>query len=626
MCGICGEFINKQIASEVDPSVIELMRDTMAHRGPDGAGLWLSDDRKVGFGHRRLAIIDLSAAGAQPMANEKDDIWITYNGEVYNHALLRKELEKKGHVYSSHTDTETLIHLYEEQGIDFIHVIEGMFAFGLWDSRNRTLYLVRDRIGKKPLYWCSINGKIIFASEIKALLKHPDVKKDININGLYQYLTFSVVPAPHTLFSNIKKLKAGHYLKVVEGCEPQEIEYWDAIVPRPDDYDQYFDEEFCADKIWQLYFDAVKKRMMSDVPFGVFLSGGVDSSANVAAMSQLTNQPVRTFSIGIRGQDTYNEFIHARRIAEKFKTDHHEIEITDDDFINFFDQMAYFQDEPLSDPVCIPLYYVSKLARDNDTIVMQVGEGSDEIFSGYDEYIRLFNFYNSFWKKFQRYPTAVRQMAYLIYPFIDSTKKDFLGRAIKNIEFFWGGAIAFGESEKRRMIKFKVNSDWNSALIVKDYLDRISALKPQSDYLERMIYLELKIRLPELLLMRLDKMGMATSIEARVPYLDHRLVEFAMNIPSSLKIKNNIGKYIFKKSLEKVLPDENLYRKKVGFCGSAYNMLTERVRDHIFSGIPKRHLRIDDFIEISDYDFGYKNNFKTWNLLNLELWLRRFFK
>jgi asparagine synthase (glutamine-hydrolysing) len=626
MCGICGELINKKIASEVDPGVIELMRDTMAHRGPDGSGLWLSEDRKVGFGHRRLAIIDLSPAGAQPMTNEDGSIWIIYNGEVYNHVILREELEKRGHIYRSQSDTETLIHLYEDKGIDFINEIEGMFAFAIWDSNKRALYLARDRIGKKPLYWCSVNGKFIFASEIKALLKHPEVSKDLNLEGLYQYLTFSVVPAPQTLFSRINKLCAGHYLCVREGSEPEEVEYWDAIFPKPVDHNRYFDEDFCTDSIWEIYFNAVKKRMMSDVPFGVFLSGGVDSSANVAAMSRLMDHPVRTFSIGIRGQDTYNEFVYARRIAEDFKTDHHEIEIGDDDFIRFFDEMAYFQDEPLSDPVCVPLYYVSKLARDNDTIVMQVGEGADEIFAGYDEYVRLYNFYENSWVKFSKLPGTMRGLAYTVYPFVDSAKKDYLRRAIEGGDFFWGGAIAFGEAEKKNIIKFKVENDWNSSEIVSSYMNKIAALKPESDYLERMIYLELKIRLPELLLMRLDKMGMAASIEGRAPYLDIDLVQFAMNIPSSAKIKNNTGKYIYKKTLEKILPKENLYRKKVGFCGSAYNMLTEGIVNHFFSNKTGSKLCLDQYLDLSGYDFSFKNNFKTWNLLTLELWLRRFFK
>ncbi|MCL5985028.1 MAG: asparagine synthase (glutamine-hydrolyzing) [Actinobacteria bacterium] len=626
MCGICGEFINKNITSEVDPRVIELMRDAMAHRGPDGSGLWLSDDRKVGFGHRRLAIIDLSPAAAQPMTNEDGTIWITYNGEVYNHVALREELERKRHIYKSHSDTETLIHLYEDKGIDFINEIEGMFAFALWDSKVRTLYLVRDRIGKKPLYWCSVNGRLLFASEIKALLKHQEVSKDINFEGLYQYLTFSVVPAPQTLFSEINKLHAGHYLRVKEDSEPEEIEYWDAIFPIPDDHYKYFDEDFCTDRIWDLYFNAVSKRMMSDVPFGVFLSGGVDSSANVAAMSQLMNQPVRTFSIGIKGQDSYNEFVHARRIADEFKTDHHEIEIDDFDFINFFDEMAYFQDEPLSDPVCVPLYYVSKLARDNGTIVMQVGEGADEIFAGYDEYIRLYNFHENTWKNFSRLPKVLRGLAYMIYPFIDSTKKDYLRRAINGGEFFWGGAVAFGEDEKKNITKFKVDDSWSSSGVVSSYMKRIATLKPTSDYLERMIYLELKVRLPELLLMRMDKMGMATSIEGRAPYLDVDLVRFAMNIPPSVKIKNNIGKYIYKKTLEKVLPKENLYRKKVGFCGSAYNMLTEGIRNHVFGKGSGSKLLLNQYLDMSGYDFSFKNNFKTWNLLTLELWLRGFFK
>lgn len=663
MCGICGELILNNKDARVDPHVLVKMRDTMSHRGPDGFGLWISEDGKVGFGHRRLSIIDLSPAAAQPMCNEDKTIWITYNGEIYNHLKIRKELESHNHIYKSHSDTETLIHAYEQWGIDFIHRLEGMFAFALWDSRNKSLYLVRDRIGVKPLYWCEINGKLLFASEIKAILAHPDVHKDVNLEGLYHYLTFSVAPAPLTLFKDIYKISAGHYVKYTLGSKPRDFQYWDAIFPQSGSTaiywegknlpqtgsSQYLDEDYCISNIRKLFNESVEKRMMSDVPFGVFLSGGVDSSSNVAVMSRLMNQPVRTFSIGIKGQDSYNEFLYARKIAKLFGTDHHEVEIDDDDFLNFFEDMPSYQDEPLSDPVCVPLYYVSKLARRNNTIVMQVGEGSDEIFSGYDEYVRLYNFYKNRWSTFMHLSPRLRLLAYdLCGPFLDPTKRDVLYRAAVNHELFWGGSIAFSEREKSKLLAFNHDKSWHSYDIVKPYYDRIrnsrmsenNAIKPDGgkekssevDYLTQMIYIELKIRLPELLLMRVDKMGMANSIEARVPFLDPKLVEFALNIPPGLKIKNNTGKYIFKRAALDVLPSEVIDRKKMGFCGSSANMLTpnifNKVKDDIARNLTKSGLFNQNAINENLKQFKSKPDimsYRVWNLLNLSLWLKYYF-
>ena len=386
MCGICGVMNVSSSHKIVDEEILKKMTDTMIHRGPDDSGTYISPDKKVGLGFRRLAIIDLSPTGHQPMCNEKGDIWIVLNGEIYNHMEIRRTLEKK-HIYKSKSDTETLIHAYEEYGERFIDIIDGMFAIAIWDERKQKLFLYRDRIGKKPVYYTFKNGKFYFASEIKAILANPDIPTEINETALYHYFSFLNTPMPYTLFHNIFKLEPGKYLAIDKKGNIERNEYWDAIAKKGDE--PYDDENYCIEKIRDLLTKAIEKRMMSDVPFGVFLSGGIDSSTNVALMSRLMTRPVDTFTVGIKGQEDVNEFQYARQIVKQFNANPHEIFIDDNDFLDIFPLVVHHQDEPLADPVCFPLYYVSKLARDNGTIVIQVGEGSDEQFMGYTNFLRI---------------------------------------------------------------------------------------------------------------------------------------------------------------------------------------------------------------------------------------------
>ena len=389
MCGIVGIFKFREGGVEITEPLLQRMRDTMVHRGPDGAGMWRSPDGRVGLAHRRLSIIDLSEAGAQPMASADGALWIVYNGEVYNHAELRTELEAEGYRYRSRTDTETVLYAYDRWGLECVHRFQGMFAFGLWDVRKRRLWLVRDRIGIKPLYYTFAGSQVLFASEIKALLEHPQVSRDVDSTALYHYMTLYTTPAPLTMFKGIYKLPAGHAMVVEEGRDPRVYQYWDPIVPR-ERFERTFRgsgepsmETYCTKEIRRLLAESIEKRMMSDVPFGVFLSGGVDSSTNVALMARLMDRPVDTFTVAFKNNPQYNELEYARRIAREFKTNHHEVLIDESDLLEYLPDLIYHQDEPIADPVCVPLYYVSKLARDNGTIVVQVGEGSDEQFCGY---------------------------------------------------------------------------------------------------------------------------------------------------------------------------------------------------------------------------------------------------
>ena len=463
MCGICGIYEYGVSEPDVGAPLVSRMRDTMAHRGPDDAGVYVTPDRRVGLGNRRLAIVNLSPAGHNPMANEDGSVWITFNGEIYNHEKLRPGLVAKGHVYRSRTDTETIIHLYEERGLDFVHELDGDFAVALWDEARRLLVLARDPIGVKPLYYSVKNGRLIFASEIKAILEHPAVERDIDEEALYHYLTFLTTPAPDTLFAGIQKLPAGCMLTCDARGEIKVTRYWDAIVTRDRSPERArMDERETAGEVLRLLTESIEKRMMSDVPFGVFLSGGVDSSANVALMARLMDRPVRTFTVGFSDETAYNELDEARFVAREYSTDHHEVIISQQELIDFLPDLIFHQDEPLADPVCVPLYYVSRLARETGTTVVQVGEGSDELFCGYHHYGYYLKIYDYAWRYLAPLPAAVRgamaaggRLAFRLSRSFLPTKyrrfaPDLLRRLAAGEELFWSGASAFDEVHKQR--------------------------------------------------------------------------------------------------------------------------------------------------------------------------------
>src|SRR4051812_21212484 len=375
MRGICGTLgTSNGFAS--GEAVVTAERDKMAHRGPDDGGVWRAADAPGAFGHRRLSIVDLSTAGHQPMPNEDGTVWITYNGEVYNHSQLREELEAKGHTYRSHTDTETILHLYEEEGPGCVERLQGMFAFAIWDERKRELFLARDRLGIKPLYFSQPPGGFVFGSEIKALLEHPAITPDLDEEAFFHYLTFVCTPAPLTMFKGIRKLAPAERMVVrADGTTVSDV-YWSPFSRTVAAEVAEMSEAEMRDRLLELLRDSIGKRMMSDVPFGVFLSGGVDSSTNVALMSELMSDPVRTYSVALKDHEHYNELESAREFPRRFGTDHHEVVLDSQDLEDFLPELIYHQDEPLADWVCVPLHFVSKLAREDGTIVVQVGEGS----------------------------------------------------------------------------------------------------------------------------------------------------------------------------------------------------------------------------------------------------------
>jgi asparagine synthase (glutamine-hydrolysing) len=649
MCGICGIYEYGASEPGITDALVARMRDTLTHRGPDDAGVYVTEDRRVGLGNRRLSIVDLSPAGHNPMPNEDGSVWITFNGEIYNHESLRPALEARGHTYRSRTDTETIIHLYEERGLDFVHHLEGDFAIALWDHQERRLVLARDRIGVKPLYYMVAGGRLIFASEVKAILEHPAVTRDMDQEALYHYLTFLTTPAPQTLFAGINKLPAGCLLTCDARGEIKITRYWDAIVARPDP-SVMRDERATTDKLRHLLNESIEKRMMSDVPFGVFLSGGIDSTANVALMARLMDRPVRTFTVGFRDHPEYNEIEEARDIAREYGTDHHEILISQQDLLDFLPTLVFHQDEPIADPVCVPTYYVSKLARETGTTVIQVGEGSDELFCGYRDYTYYLKFHDYLWRYASKFPAPVRRALAAAgqtllkagaNQFPSGWRKvapDLLRRLGSGEDLFWSGSMIFDESLKRQLItpatRERMSAGMNgggglsSHSVVREDVERLLRGKPDADQLERMIYQELKLRLAELLLMRVDKMTMATSVEARVPFLDHKLVEFAMTIPRGLKYRGGETKYILKRALNGIIPDRVLKRKKRGFGAPINEWMLDRlggfVEDTLLnSSLRRRELFDYGFIKrlLDEHRAGRANySFYLWSLLNLSLW------
>src|SRR6267142_3578676 len=635
MCGICGIWEYGAHDGRIDLALVESMRDEMRHRGPDDEGAALFDDGRLGLGFRRLSIIDLSAAGNQPMrgcANRQ--VWIVFNGEIYNHAQLRDGLEQRGHQYASHTDSETILHLYEERGLDFVQEIEGDFAIALWDANRERLVLARDRAGVKPLYFYHSGGRFIFASEIKAILQHPAVTPEVNEEALCHYLTFLTTPAPQTLFRGIQKLPAGHMLVINRNGEGRITQHWDALPPASP---VVRSEKEHQKHILELLRSSIKKRMMADVPFGVFLSGGVDTSANVALMSELMTQPVRTFTVGFHDTEALNELESARAISKRFGTDHHEVMIGREEMRKFLPELVFHQDEPIADPVCVPLSYVSTLARETGTIVVQVGEGSDEIFAGYDWFRTYLQIQERFWRHAERFPVSVRRAgSVLAEPLVRKVLKkrmasELVRRLGANESLFWGGAVVFDETMKPSVLSPDMRARSNGLStynVVREYQETIAAARPDSDYAARMTYLELKLRLPELLLMRVDKITMATSVEARVPFLDHHLIEYAMGLPRNLKVKGTTGKHILKRALETVLPADVLYKPKRGFGAPIREWFRgpggdDLVKQLMNSAILQRNFFDYSFIQrMADEHARETRDWSAnlWCLLNLSLW------
>lgn len=623
MCGIAG-FVDCQRTAHGSPTVIVSMMETIRHRGPDGHGVY--QDAYACLGHRRLSIIDV-ANGHQPMTNEDESLWITYNGEIFNHAGLRPVLEQKGHRYQTHCDTEAILHAYEEYGANCVDRFRGMFAFAIWDKKQRVLFAARDRLGIKPFYYYWNGSLFVFASEIKAILEHPAVSAQFAGELLPEYLAFGYASGEQTLFSGIRKLMPGHRLTLDVDSRTLSLErYWDVPVTSGED-EQRSESEWVAECRQRLE-ETVRMRLMSDVPLGMFLSGGVDSSAIAALMKRMVSTPVQTFAVGY-AEAEYSELEYARAVARTIGTDHHEVRLSMEEFFHALPKLIWHEDEPITWPSSVSLYFVSRLAARHVKVVL-TGEGSDELFAGYNRY-RHYQF-NSRWAR--RYRILPERMRAAIRQWVATSRLLSASARRKAQHTFVGRELgfeslqldnlycAFSASEQRSLLR----SHFPPGAVYRSYLNYWEA-EPRCSELRRMLYADQKTYLVELL-MKQDQMSMACSIESRVPFLDHPLVEFSTRVPDSLKIKNGTGKYILKKAVEDLLPESILYRPKMGFPTPLRQWLLAPQAKPLLNGLlaPKsflaEYLDLGVVAGLMERHMGgiEDHTDRIWRLLNLQLW------
>jgi len=571
MCGICGfNFENKKL--------LQNMTDSIKHRGPNASGHYT--DKGVSLGSRRLSIIDLSKAGNQPIYNEDKSIALVFNGEIFNFQEIRENLEKK-HSFKSNTDSEVVVHAYEEYGFDCVSHFNGFWGFALYDSKKKLLFISRDRLGLKPLYYYYDGEKFIFASEMKAILEDRTVKKTLNLDALSSYLTYRYISGSATIFNEIRKLEPGNYLVFDLKTSKFEIsQYWDIPIKIENRSEKIIEKE-----IIRLLEDSVRLRLISDVPLGVFLSGGIDSSSIVAMMKNFSDE-IKTYSLAFAHDKTGNEMAYAKSVSQHFGTKHTEITIATD-IIKDLPKIVWHLDEPMCDTATVPNYYLAKEAKKSVTVIL-TGDGSDELFAGYDQYKFLALGYKmrntpKIIKKAIPYSVRLIPKSLLdkIYKYSSATGSqmaDRLGKMMIDMKDNKAKAYAdvlgtFDDAEKKELLKFGVKQNY-------DGINRKYYLR--NDYLTQLTHFDAKNYLPEDLLMKPDKMGMAWSIEARVPYLDYRLVEYAFSIPSSLKLRNGVSKYILKKSLRGHLPREIIYRKKQPFHMPLDEWFSKGLKDYFY--------------------------------------------
>lgn len=627
MCGISGKLYFDS-GRPVEREILERMNAVLAHRGPDDAGIYC--DGPVGLAHRRLSIIDLSPAGHQPMSNEDGTIWIVFNGEIYNFQSLRPDLVRRGHRFRSNSDTEVIIHLYEEHGVECLRFLRGMFALAIWDGPRRQLFLARDRLGKKPLSYQQDGAAFRFASEVKAILQDPDVQNRPNPAGISQYLTYGYVPGSGSAFQGIHKLPPGHYLTCCDG-QVKVARYWRL---RRDRKAQRSEADWCQEIVARLE-EATRLRMISDVPLGAFLSGGIDSSAIVALMSRIATGPVKTFSIGFE-EPEYDELRYARQVAERFQTDHHEF-VVRPDAAAVLPRLAWHYDEPFADSSAVPTYYVAQMTRAHVTVALN-GDAGDESFGGYDRYVA-----NLLAASFDRWPGAgflrhtIRWGLHLLPHGGTRTSLFYRGRR------FLDGLT---ETPERRYARWfcQFYGDRKADLCTPEFLaaaGEVDALEvllasyresDAPDFGDATLGVDAGLYLPDDLLVKVDIASMAHSLEARSPFLDHEFMEFAATIPFELKVRGRIKKYILKQALAGLLPDQILHRPKMGFGVPIDHWLRHELRemahDTLLStrAVGRGYFRPGVIRRMLE-DHARKKaswHYLLWTLLMLELWHRTY--
>jgi asparagine synthase (glutamine-hydrolysing) len=615
MCGICGVF-NFITREPVARAVLKLATDAMAHRGPDDEGFHL--DGELGLGNRRLSIIDLPG-GHQPLSNEDETIWITFNGEIYNYRELRTGLESRGHRFRTATDTEAIVHLYEDYELGCLDRLRGMFAFALWDSRRRRLLLARDRLGIKPLFYSLEPQGLMFASELRALRELATTHFEVDPQSVYDFFGFRYIPAPRTFYRGVEKLLPGHLL-VADARGVRTSPYWDI----PDEEDVSRDAGEWAEAVMALLRESVQLRLIADVPLGVFLSGGTDSSALVALMAELGARPLRTFSVGFEDAD-YSELPYARRVARQFATEHHELVVQPGDLARDLPRLISFRDEPIAEATDIALYRISRLAAESVKVVL-AGEGGDELFAGYPKYA-----YDRLARPLSCLPRKLTERAVRWLPYGQRRAKVALetlsirDEAERSASWF----AAFSRQERH-------------ALFTQDFLQKVDAMHPArvfADYLEkargrsplkRMLYVDLKVWLPDNLLLRGDQMTMAASIEERVPFLDHKLVELAARIPGQMLARGFRTKVLLKQALRSRLQADVLDRRKTGFAVPIGPWFRAPLKSFVADLLLCPGARARDYFDrartehfVHEHFNGVRDRQKQlWALVNFELWLR----
>jgi asparagine synthase (glutamine-hydrolysing) len=628
MCGICG-LVHFDPSAPVEAAVMRAMNQQLVHRGPDDEGMYVAG--AVGLAMRRLSIVDLQT-GHQPVTNEDRNIWLVYNGEIYNHRELRTQLERKGHRFHSQSDTESIVHLYEEYGEGSVSHLRGMFAFALWDTQKRHLFLARDRLGIKPLYYRHSPESFLFGSEIKALLAHPGIVPELNRDALAEYLAFGYLAGIQTLFRGIHKLAPGHTAVLKATGELRIRQYWD--LPQGEDLDRRPESEYVAE-YRDLLKRSVQSHLMSDVPLGVFLSGGIDSSAIAALMSDGRHDQIETFSVGY-SEESYSELPYARTVAEQLGSHHHEIRIDRKDFFTALPKLIWQEDEPLVWPSSVSLYFVARLARESVKVVL-TGEGSDETLAGYTRYpftlwnARLDRGYRELVPDLVRrhLRQAVEDPHWLPSRAKRSLRHTFLARdgASWPAFYFDNFYAAFSEAEQGSLL-----TDELHPMPGQGYRDVLNFWdKSSGSLLERLLYTDIKTYLVELC-MRQDQMSMAASIESRVPFLDHPLVEFALRIPATFKTRGLSGKRILKAAMKGFVPDSILNRPKMGFPTPFSNWLSgpniETVEKLLLNGrsVNRGLFKLESLqrLFVQHRTNHRDHSDKLWRLLNLELWHRVF--
>lgn len=640
MCGICGT------AGSGEPQSLERMVDLMAHRGPDDRGVFVSPDRMFGLGNCRLSIIDLSAAGHMPMRNEDSTVWISYNGEIYNFHSLRAELEGLGHCFRSHTDSEVLVHGYEQWGLELLNRLNGMFAMALLDLRERPakLLLARDRCGIKPLYYTQLNNRLVFASEVKAILSAPGVAREVDLASLHRYLAFLWVPGPETMFKGIYKLPPGHYLKWRDG-QYSIHSYWDLRF----EPGQVRNGKDLAVELREILRGAVKRHLISDVPLGVFLSGGLDSSTIVALASQITPEPLKTYTIAYRPEDSVLEQSDedasvARHVAQRFQTKHHEIVVAPD-VADLLPQVIWHLDEPVADPAAISTYLICRAAR-SELKVLLSGQGGDEVFAGYRVYCvdRLARLLRIIPLPFRNGPATslldllprLKDRIPGIGPGLVLAVHRYLRKLFASVDLDPEQRYVFSRSyytdaQEMALYTPELRGLLAEAVAGDRHLAYFASVR-DANFLNRMLYVDLKTFLPELNLTYSDKLSSAASVEVRVPFLDNEVLEFMARVPASLKLKGLKTKYLLREALDGMLPSKVLHRRKAGFGAPIRTWLRRDLRQMVddilsseavqrrgyFDPVAVRNLVAEDRQNRED------NTYRIWALLTLELWHRTF--